>query len=78
LTVNSATYNDTYNFYTMELEEELQAGSEYEIEFHFVSKINEELNGLYRSTYTIPETGESKYVIGRILLFFTGYFLSLH
>ncbi len=56
-------YNDTMMMLTIDLNEDLEVGTVYVLSFVFVSQIQEEFHGMYRTSYFDPKTDETRLVL---------------
>ena len=54
-------YNRDAQTYSSILEQQLMPGGQYELHMQFVGRINDHMQGFYRSSYFDPETRQKRY-----------------
>lgn len=54
-------YNRDAQTYSSILEEQLIPGGQYQLHMQFVGRINDDMQGFYRSSYFDPETRQKRY-----------------
>jgi len=54
-------YNRDAQTYSSMLDQQLMRDGQYELYMKFVGRINDDMQGFYRSSYVDPETGQKRY-----------------